>query len=383
MNVIYLNSPYMLQVDGVSGTWGDLSGLRVNLWIYNGTQANKAGDTPTLSLESTNPIDGEDMVIDIASVSKDYIESSFNGSYSQDCIWVDYQIYGLYTTNGYKAYGSYTSLVGFDGYTYFEEGQQSTNLSDPSLMVSSDFMSIPKENTFKIPVYSGTVSSVSFLRNGEAYFSQPISTSVESSEQIVYADSRGWTFTNYKNKVDYLDASFEANKCAKQCYSSFDHTPDKAIVSLSDGTSKVIDIETLYEKRYTPIKLSFLNKFGAIKDLYFFKRSDKSMSVSREEFNSNIRNYSIQGDVSRHRKQTFNVNGVESMTLNTGYISDRLNKDFYELFLSEKVWIDLDGKILPVNVSRDEFLERTHLNEGLINYTITVQFAYNKINRVR
>ena len=43
----------------------------------------------------------------------------------------------------------------------------------------------------------------------------------------------------------------------------------------------------------------------------------------------------------------------------------------------------MDSKTLPVIVKSKSFVQKTTLNDRLINYTIDIEFAFNKINNVR
>ena len=84
-----------------------------------------------------------------------------------------------------------------------------------------------------------------------------------------------------------------------------------------------------------------------------------------------------------HQYKTFNVNAKESLTLNTGFYPEDYNEVFKQMMLSERIWIEYDNKTLPVKVTSNDFSFRTRLNDKLINYTIQIEFAYDKINTVR
>ena len=59
-----------------------------------------------------------------------------------------------------------------------------------------------------------------------------------------------------------------------------------------------------------------------------------------------------------------------------------MNEVFRQLLLSERVWIDYNGT-LPVNVGTSSLKFKQSLNDKLINYTISFDFAYDKINNIR
>jgi hypothetical protein len=45
--------------------------------------------------------------------------------------------------------------------------------------------------------------------------------------------------------------------------------------------------------------------------------------------------------------------------------------------------MEIDGNVLPVNVSDSSFSYKTSLNDKLINYTIKIDFAFDTINNIR
>ena len=60
-----------------------------------------------------------------------------------------------------------------------------------------------------------------------------------------------------------------------------------------------------------------------------------------------------------------------------------MNKTIEELFFTENVWIRYEGKTLPVIPSTKSMQYKTVLNDKLINYTIKLDFAFDKLNNVR
>ena len=71
------------------------------------------------------------------------------------------------------------------------------------------------------------------------------------------------------------------------------------------------------------------------------------------------------------------------MTLNTGFYPESYNEVFRQLNLSENIWITKDNKVLPVSLKTSDIAFKTQLNDRLINYTMEIEFAYDKINSVR
>ena len=116
--------------------------------------------------------------------------------------------------------------------------------------------------------------------------------------------------------------------------------------------------------------------------MWFFKRSNLSLKTKEESYKANIVNNGTYSINSR-QKTVFNKTGIESLKLNTGFYPESYNEIFRQLTLSEEVWINYDGDTLPITVMSSSLNYKTRVNDKLINYTIDVEFANNKINNIR
>ena len=87
--------------------------------------------------------------------------------------------------------------------------------------------------------------------------------------------------------------------------------------------------------------------------------------------------------INKASKTVFNKTGIESLKLNTGFYPESYNEVFRQLGLSEEVWIKYEGQTLPITVTTSSLNYKTSINDKLINYTIDVEFAFNKINNIR
>lgn len=154
------------------------------------------------------------------------------------------------------------------------------------------------------------------------------------------------------------------------------------IVSDFNSNTHTISVEYISECKYTPYKVSFINKIGVLEDLWFFKKSMESLSVDRSEFNQFTLDSYKNGILYNHSYKNFNVNGKEKLTLNTGFVPDNFKENFRQLMLSESVYVYKDSLKLPVNVSDSSIEYKTHVNDKLVNYTIEFDYAYDKINNL-
>ena len=160
------------------------------------------------------------------------------------------------------------------------------------------------------------------------------------------------------------------------------------IVGTAAGTRlNIIRIDCT--KYGTGHKITFVNKFGVLQDLWFFLKSVNSTSKRQDQFQRNIINGTTY-DVNTHTKQVFNTIANTSITLSSGYYPEFANQFFEQLLLSEQVWLTrpkasniTTDEIVPVNVSKSSMTQKTSLNEKLIDYTFEFDMSFDYINNIR
>ena len=140
-------------------------------------------------------------------------------------------------------------------------------------------------------------------------------------------------------------------------------------------------------------KITFLNKFGALQDLWFFLKKVKSTDSTKETYNSNtISNTSGTAtySVNAATKTVYNKTAKQKVTLSSGYYPEGANAFFEELLLSDKVWLTqadpynpATEQIVPVIINTSSFTYKTSLNDRLIDYTMEFEMAFDYINNVR
>jgi len=132
------------------------------------------------------------------------------------------------------------------------------------------------------------------------------------------------------------------------------------------------------ETKYTPVKVSFINKFGVIQDLVFFKKRVDTFNTSQQDFKANIlRN----GTYLPHtgQKQIISKTANAEVKLNTGFYPQDFNEVFKQLVYSTSYWIDNEPAILKST----NFVFKTSVNDKLIDYAFDFEYANPDINDIR
>ena len=151
-----------------------------------------------------------------------------------------------------------------------------------------------------------------------------------------------------------------------------------------DNDITTLNVKEQCKSKYTPNKVTFVNKFGTLQDMYFFKKATEKMTVKKESYKANILNNSNSYSTSNHVNQDFNIVGSESISLSSGYLEESYNEAFKQLMLSEKVWVtDEDYKVTPINIKTSNITYKTSLNDRLVEYTIDFDNSFDTINNIR
>ena len=290
------------------------------------TEAGSSYATLDLSFNGTQhytikkDVDSTDSVLfEINELARDYLDITFNGTYTSQVIAITGTIKFFDSSDVQVGTDANISHTGFDGYGDFIDGASPT-ITPNSLLQSNTTIYVPENTTGYIAEESS--NAINYVLFGTA------STSVFAGGQTV-------------------------------------------------------TIKRVCEPRYTPIKVTFINKFGALQDIYFFKKSIESINVSKDSYKRSLVSSTGTYSVNAHSKAVFNAKGTTSLSMNTGFISDPMNEVFKQLMLSEQVWATIGSDVIPIDITTTQLTYKTSVNDRLVNYTINVDYAFNTINDLR
>jgi hypothetical protein len=137
-------------------------------------------------------------------------------------------------------------------------------------------------------------------------------------------------------------------------------------------------------------KISFINRYGILQDLWFFLKKVDSIGRSNESYNRNTLEDDATYDIIEAPKRLFNTTVKQSRTLSSGYYPEWANAYFEQLLLSEHVWLTTPqtnsstyNDVIPVVVKTSSMTFKTSVNDRLIDYTIEFEDAFDYINNIR
>ncbi|MEJ6792011.1 MAG: hypothetical protein QNK89_04560 [Lacinutrix sp.] len=378
MAKINVRSPYY-----VYKTQTKLQSAILNIWIYSGTQTTSRPAAATYTLRSFAI--NEAVNYEIAELVRDYMTYSAE-SYETPIVWVDYQLTKVVA--GVTSTETLVANKGFYGFGYFEDGY------NPQL--NADFLQSNKtivkldDAPIYLPIDTNRVTEVSFYHNNEKVYEQNFSPNTNSDNQIQYVTNTDSPADRFRDRVLSFNQGsgpgiFEGSICFDEFSNEIEVFPVDTIYVYSlynSGGGREIKVKNIEECKYEPYKISFINKYGALQDIWFFKTSSKELTTKRESFKRNTlvaNNYSLN----EHQDKNLYKRGNEKMSLNTGFYPEEYNEVFKQMQLSEDAWIRIDGKSLPINITDSGFGYKTSLNDKLINYNIKIEFAFDTINNIR
>jgi len=367
----------------------------LDIEIYTGGRDTGYTGTPQYSLRKQILPNATSYLIsfEISELIRDYLDMRFFGLYYysdsyHSCYWVRI-VKTSFDSNGGQLQQATSIDLAFDGYTYFEEGSFYSYTGKNLLMTNREVFALD-DNVYRIPVYIGTDVNIAFIRDGEVVGTYVnTDNSLDTTEQVSHITLNGTSERDsFKARVanNYLGV-FEDNKCISQYLNTLSiGKVDTIHIGNTDGTLDIIKVKTIDECKYEPKKITFVNKFGVLQDMYFFKKKVEQMTTKRESYKANTL-IGNQYDTTIHTKRDFNITANESMTLSSGFLSESYNEVFKQLMLSEKVWItnltNTDEQVLPINIKTSDITYKTSLNDKLVEYTIEFENSYNVLNDIR
>jgi len=350
MGKINVRSPYFVNLATTN-----LTSAKLEIDIYTGEANTDWQDAPQYTLIST-AIDAK-VNFEIAELIKDYITALFDGSFPTPSVTsseattinVDYRVTETINTTAQTP----VDVLGeraFYGYGYFEDGVN-PSFDNIYYLQTNNTIIKNKNETVTIPVDNTIATSLVWKYQGATVSTIAIPSQTDIQDQITYVTNTG----------------------------NFD--VDKAEISAGIKTTTV-NIESYEKCKYTPYKLTFINKYGAYQEIWMFANSKLILNTTEEKYKSNIL---TNGTYNTNDPQIklLTKNGNQRLTLNSDFYPESNNEVFEELFLSEKVWIYYGGQTLAVNIESKTFEYKTSLTDSLINYTIDVSFAFDTINNIR
>lgn len=303
----------------------------------NGTQISEMSKDTVLS--GTSGQETGTVAFEIADLCRDYIDVQFDNNYTSQTIAItgtltfkSETVDDINTGSTPTQVGNAVSIshTGLDGYYEFMEG-----------------LGVAVQNSAK------TVATNDVLQD---------------NTQLYYPDNTAGVIP-YWDGVSIVYDTFSA--------SATNHTT----ISTAFVINRVCNKHTAY-------KVTFVNKYGALQDFYFNGKTTENINVSKTTFKRNIADSSFKYDKQKHSIRQFNTIANETIILNTPPMSyDNVNEAIKQLLVSEQVWIRKEEggseQTVPINITDTQQTFKTGINDKVVQYTITAEYAFDMISNIR
>ena len=294
---------------------------------------------------------------------------SDNGSVPDTGIWGSGTNYAYLTTDGWATRTNLapTSVSGLVLATARDRQCLPSNYESLALFnsINNDLaeIEITWNNGDSDSLYTSSVST-----------SPPDPTSNNSRDIVIYA---GVGPANLQNNA-WVDGSIKPSN---------HDTGDYYDVILKDSGGSTIDTVRYYlvcEPKYTPYQIAFINRFGVADFITFFKRSNENGNFTQDSYQKSIYNDGFTTpSLEIGKYASYNVNSRNSLTLNTGFVDQDYDETIKDILMSEYVAV-LDGSNwVSVVPDRGSIEYQKHVNQKLINYTLTFTYAFDERSLVR
>lgn len=294
---------------------------------------------------------------------------SNNGAAPETAVWSSGTTRAYLTTDGWATLTNITP----------------TSVSQPVLATSRDRQVLPS-NYESLAIYNSIANDLGEIEiawnNGDAdtFYTSAVSTtppdptSNNSQDLIIYA---GVGPANLQNNA-WIDSVIKP--------SNHDIGDYYDVILKDTGGDPIASVRyyLVCEPKYTPYQIAFINRFGVADFITFFKRSDERGTFTQDTYQKSIYNDGFTTpSLEVGKYNSFNVNSRNSLTLNTGFVDQDYDETIKDILMSEYVAVLEGSQWVSVVPDRGSIEYQKHINQKLINYTMTFTYGFDERSLVR
>ena len=180
-------------------------------------------------------------------------------------------------------------------------------------------------------------------------------------------------YSVFNEAMEYYQPTGESLKLAS-------NSDSFSVVSSASGFSTA---ETPCSK-FDAQKLTFVNKYGGKSDIWFTAKSVKSSKFKSESYTSSNFDYdNLSNNFSTHTNNKIHTNGKSELTLNTDYLNEDYNELMTQLKMSDYVWLTEGSSTQPVTVRSMAHNHKTHVNDGLIQFSVKIELDHSIAKNIK
>ena len=353
--MILTKSPYYLDIPWEHPTEVDLPEKYImQLFVWSGLKSNVPID-PVYELENKNPLGRTgNSSVNISNYINDFLEVSLESDVdinvidANSAVWVKSQV--IYYIDGVVQSAEYISIdLAIKGYAYGLEGK--------NYQINDNLTSVSRVNVSKNSSYNIAL----------------LLSETETTEVTVLSYPN-----NNINNTYNLAITTDSNEIVSNLFIDCSNLGNDTSIEIKRNDVLIKELTLKQELRFNPIDIWFVNKFGVLDTLVFFKDKEDSISIDSEEYESSV-GQALEGF---HQYQRYNTTAKKSFKINSGFVKESNNEIFTQLLLSDKVWQFKKGVFIPLNLKSKSLEYQTKNRDKLINYEISFDYAFNEVNNI-
>jgi hypothetical protein len=351
-------------------------GSKIELFIWNAGSSEPA--TPTYTLSKPIPTTAQRLTsYNVSNFVKEYIENiaptyvNYYGAGEDSNQWCIFRVKRYYL-NSSSVYVLLTDqyYYAINGFTNYMDGIQIPEETKMSLLTNTN---INKTYYSQDTYPNDLIQYVNLIIDKTTTNTTIVNIKYERIDGVAYNNNdnfavgyAGIFFIKLPISLVKLDSNF-INGC-------------KVTVTYTPATGSPI-IKSFFtypvcEPKYTPVLCDFINRYGGWETITFFKAQTNNITAKSDDYK--LMPKEVDYNVFRGQSKSFNFNGSQNVTLNTGWVDENYSELITDLLLSETVLLDQK----PVNLKTQSSELKTKLKNRMINYTMEFEYNFNLINDV-
>jgi hypothetical protein len=385
--IINTRSPFYKKISNAS-----LAKATLELYVWTGVYADQVAGDKRYTITKEELGTNNYVTFELSELIRDYMITEYN-DYATDTLWVDADVTIYDEDDNIVQVNSQDTTtyeyLAIDGYGYFEDGinPRSVQFTTPMVLQENTTIYFYGGYDIKIPIYAEAQTITATLTSSAG-------ANVYWENADDFWDTYDVTWGSGQTPVVITDNGNTNQKIQYLIITDTEDLNDGDTVTISStnpaysNSPVTITLRKVCEPKFTPLSVIFYNKYGALQNLWFFKKSMTDISISSNKFKNNIIDFDNSGgspsySLSKHQEKIFMANGKESITMNTGFYEESFNEVIRQMLLSEQVWVYDGTNTLPINLKSNTLLFKKGVNDKLISYTISFDYAYDKINNIQ
>jgi len=410
-----VESPVMFQVnDTTDAPTSSSYQLVCDLYHWQGDIVTDKPTSPSYTLNKfpvTDYTGNPGTIFDVSPILNSTMTASladiYQGTFVQPITsprWFTAEMYGkyldtstqLYVTTSHQSVTGWNNFVALNGYNLWGERTGNAGLTSQTPFSESVvnypiLSSVPNNATqsilnIDIPYYFSVYNLKDNATQGQTYLAQVTSdANPRTTFNIVLGTTDAYTTSSQvvtETMIEpdmFVTMSAEGGQIVNIQIAELDTTPI--------GDPIYIDISQC-QKKYTPQRIVFKNRYGGFDQFEFPLLSRKSFTTNVKSYKQNALETPLYSTYDTFKGDAlYYTEGAETITLNTDYIDESFNEFFKEMLVSDEIYLvtskpestryedGLFAKFLPLVLTNNTFQEKTGVNDKLIQYTFEFRFS--------